>query len=77
MKPSNRKKTAACITGRSAPPEKFMGHVEAIMRDETGTAENKMKAFENADVEVAKKPTDVAAVLVKAAKHSLFGDYVT
>ena len=76
MRPSNRKKTAACIAGRSVPPEKLMGHAEEIMMGETGTAENKIKVFENAGVEVAEKPSEVAALLAKAAKHSLFSDYV-
>jgi hypothetical protein len=37
LRPSNRKKTAAYIAGRSAPPEKHMGHAEAIIMGETGT----------------------------------------
>ena len=48
MRPSNRKKTAAYIAERSAPPEKPMGHAEAIIMGNTGTAENKIEAFENA-----------------------------
>lgn len=53
-----------------------MGHAEAIIMGKTGTAENKIKAFENASVKVTEKPTDVAALLAKAAKHSLFSDDV-
>jgi len=37
LRPSNRKKTAAYIDGRSAPPEKHMGPAEAIIMDETRT----------------------------------------
>jgi len=76
LRPSNRKKTAACIAGRSAPPEKPMGHAEATMMGETATAENEIKASENAGVKVAEKPSDVAALLAKAAENSLFSDYI-
>ena len=53
MRPSNRKKTVACIAVRSAPPGKRMGHVEAVIVGNTGTAESNIKAFENAGVKVA------------------------
>jgi len=66
LRQSNRKKTVAYIAGRSAPPEKRMGHAEAIIMGKTGTAENKIKAFENAGVKVAEKPSDVAALLARA-----------
>ena len=66
MRQSNRKKTVAYIAGRSAPPAKRMGHAEAIIMGKTGTAENKIKAFENAGVKVAEKPSDVAALLARA-----------
>jgi succinyl-CoA synthetase alpha subunit len=57
------KPVVAYIAGRSAPPEKRMGHAGAIIMGNTGTAENKTKAFENAGVKVAEKPSDVAALL--------------
>jgi succinyl-CoA synthetase alpha subunit len=60
------KPVVAYIAGRSAPPEKRMGHAGAIIMGETGTAENKIKAFENAGVKVAEKPSDVAELLTKA-----------
>jgi succinyl-CoA synthetase alpha subunit len=60
------KPVVAYIAGRSAPPEKRMGHAGAIIMGETGTAENKIKAFENAGVKVAEKPSDVAELLAKA-----------
>jgi succinyl-CoA synthetase alpha subunit len=64
------KPVVAYVAGRSAPPEKRMGHAGAIIMGETGTAENKIKAFENAGVKVAEKPSDVAALLAKAVKPS-------
>jgi succinyl-CoA synthetase alpha subunit len=61
------KPVVAYIAGRSAPPEKRMGHAGAIIMGKTGTAENKIKTFEDAGVKVAEKPSDVAALLARAA----------
>jgi len=66
LRPSNRKKTVAYIAGCSAPPEKRMGHAGAIIMGKTGTAENKIEAFESAGVKVANRPSDVAELLTKA-----------
>jgi succinyl-CoA synthetase alpha subunit len=60
------KPVVAYVAGRSAPPEKRMGHAGAIIMGESGTAENKVKAFENAGVKVAEKPSEVAELLAKA-----------
>ena len=60
------KPVVAYVAGRSAPPEKRMGHAGAIVMGMSGTAENKIKAFENAGVKVAEKPSDVAELLAKA-----------
>jgi succinyl-CoA synthetase alpha subunit len=61
------KPVVAYVAGQSAPPEKRMGHAGAIIMGKSGTAENKIRAFENAGVKVAEKPSDVAALLAKAA----------
>jgi succinyl-CoA synthetase alpha subunit len=60
------KPVVAYVAGRSAPPEKRMGHAGAIIMGESGTAENKVKAFENAGVKVAEKPSEVAELVAKA-----------
>jgi succinyl-CoA synthetase alpha subunit len=57
------KTVVAYVAGRFAPAEKRMGHAGAIIMGKMGTAENKIKAFENAGVRVAEKPSDVAALL--------------
>jgi succinyl-CoA synthetase alpha subunit len=66
LKLSNRKKTVAYIAGRAAPPEKRMGHAGAIIMGKTGTAENKIEAFESVGAKVANRPSDVPELLTKA-----------
>ncbi len=55
----------AFIAGRTAPSGKRMGHAGAIIARGKGTAESKIKAFEMANVKVAKFPTDIADLLEK------------
>lgn len=43
-----------------------MGHAGAIVLGKRGTAESKVEAFKNANVNVAEKPSDVASLLKKA-----------
>jgi len=57
------KPVVAFIAGRSAPPGKRMGHAGAIVMGKAGTAESKIEAFREADVEVAEKPSDIARLL--------------
>lgn len=59
------------VAGRSAPPEKRMGHAGAIIMGKSGTAENKIEAFKNAGVKVAENPGDVANLLVQVLSDSL------
>ncbi|NHI90215.1 MAG: succinate--CoA ligase subunit alpha [Candidatus Thorarchaeota archaeon] len=51
------------IAGRTAPPGKRMGHAGAIISGSAGTAAAKIKALNDAGVEVAEKPSDVARLL--------------
>jgi len=60
IKENITKPVFAFIAGRTAPPGKRMGHAGAIIARGKGTAESKIKAFEKADVKLAKFPTDIA-----------------
>lgn len=64
------KPVVAFIAGRAAPPGKRMGHAGAIVMGRAGTAETKIEAFKKAGVEVAEKPSDVAAILEKCLKDN-------
>lgn len=57
------KPVVAYIAGRSAPPEKRMGHAGAIVMGNVGTAESKIDAFNAAGIPVAEKPSDIAKLL--------------
>jgi succinyl-CoA synthetase alpha subunit len=51
------------IAGRTAPPGKRMGHAGAIISGSSGTAASKIKAMNEAGIQVAEKPSDVARIL--------------
>jgi len=53
----------AYIAGRTAPPGKRMGHAGAIISGGKGTAESKVRAFEDAGVKVARFPHEIAEMI--------------
>lgn len=57
------KPLVAFVAGRTAPKGKRMGHAGAIVMGGAGTAENKIRAFEDASVSVAERPSDVSRIL--------------
>ena len=57
------KPVAAFIAGQQAPPGKQMGHAGAIISSGSGTAAEKIAAFEAAGVPVAKEPSEIPALL--------------
>ena len=57
------KPVAAFIAGQQAPPGKQMGHAGAIISSGSGTAAEKIAAFEAVGVPVAKEPSQIPDLL--------------
>jgi succinyl-CoA synthetase alpha subunit len=51
------------IAGQTAPPGRRMGHAGAIISGSSGTAEEKVQAFEDAGIGVAERPSDVVGLI--------------
>jgi succinyl-CoA synthetase alpha subunit len=51
------------IAGQTAPPGRQMGHAGAIISGSAGTAEEKMKVFEENGIAVAKRPVDIRTLI--------------
>jgi succinyl-CoA synthetase alpha subunit len=62
------KPVVAFIAGQTAPPGKRMGHAGAIISSGSGTAEEKIAAFNKAGVPVAKEPNEIPDLLREALK---------
>jgi len=54
------------IAGQTAPPGRRMGHAGAIISGAAGTADEKMKAFEENGIRVAERPVDIARLVKEA-----------
>ncbi len=66
VKENVTKPVAAFIAGRTAPPGKRMGHAGAIISGGKGTAEEKIAALQDANIEVAQSPADMGAAIQRA-----------
>ena len=66
MRAHGKKPAVAFIAGRSAPPGKRMGHAGAIVSGNQGTAESKVRAFQEAGIPVANAPSEIPKLVKEA-----------
>ena len=62
-----RKPVVGFIAGQTAPRGRRMGHAGAIISGSSGTAEEKLAAFENAGIGIMRRPAEVVELLGKRA----------
>jgi succinyl-CoA synthetase alpha subunit len=63
VKANMKKPVVGFICGQTAPPGRRMGHAGAIISGSSGTAEEKLAAFEAAGIGIMRRPADVVELL--------------
>lgn len=63
IKKNVSKKVVAYIVGKTAPPEKRMGHAGAIISSSSGTAQAKIDYFQKLGIPVASIPSEIVDLL--------------
>jgi len=66
VKQSLTKPVVGFIAGQTAPPGRRMGHAGAIISGSAGTAEEKIKAFQDNGIAVAERPVDIVGLIQDA-----------
>ncbi|BDH61125.1 succinate--CoA ligase [ADP-forming] subunit alpha [Lysinibacillus sp. PLM2] len=69
IKKNMTKPVVGFIGGQTAPPGKRMGHAGAIISGGKGTAKDKIKAMNDAGIEVAPTPSVIGETLIKVLKE--------
>jgi len=62
------KPVVAFVAGQTAPPGKRMGHAGAIISGGTGTAKEKIEAFNKAGIAVAEIPSQISGLVADLVK---------
>jgi succinyl-CoA synthetase alpha subunit len=58
-----KKPVVGFIAGQTAPKGRRMGHAGAIISGSSGTAEEKLAAFESAGIGIMRRPVDVISLI--------------